>query len=95
MTHNIQIIGMTVEGQRFRPSDWASRLMSIFGEFRNGTFRYPSNAQIRFNDEHKVDEFRINLTDEDIEYVKYLEGFAIMHDLYYYNTICDGDITIY
>jgi hypothetical protein len=37
MTHLVQqlvIYGLTVDGQRFRPSDWAERLAGVMSQFR-------------------------------------------------------------
>ena len=32
-THEFVIVGLTVEGERFRPSDWAERLCGVMSQF--------------------------------------------------------------
>ena len=32
-THEFVIVGLTVDGERFRPSDWAERLCGIMSQF--------------------------------------------------------------
>ena len=34
--HEVIILGMTAEGRRFRPSDWAQRLAGVAARFRPG-----------------------------------------------------------
>jgi len=32
-THEFVIVGLTVDGERFRPSDWAERLCGVMSQF--------------------------------------------------------------
>jgi hypothetical protein len=47
-THEFVIVGLTVDGERFRPSDWAERLCGVMSQFgADQRMRYSPYVQPR------------------------------------------------
>ncbi|MFC4485970.1 MULTISPECIES: DUF3579 domain-containing protein [Tepidiphilus] len=81
--HNFLIIGLTSEGKRFRPSDWAERLCGIMSQFgADHKMRYSPYVQPG-PDENGAKTVRVDARLYDIEPLAYhfLLNFAKDNDL--------------
>lgn len=80
---NFVIVGLTSEGKRFRPSDWAERLCGIMSQFGSDhKMRYSPYVQPG-PDENGAKTVRVNARLYDIEPLAYhfLLNFAKDNDL--------------
>ncbi len=71
------IIGTTVDGRRFRPSDWTERLYYAVASYdRNGRIRFNPLLSIRVRDEGRCIRVDMRLRESDPITYSFLTGFA-------------------
>ncbi len=73
----ITIVGTTLDGKRFRPSDWTERLYYAVASYdRNGRIRFNPLMSIRMRDDARCIVVDMRLRDEDPVTYSFVAGFA-------------------
>ena len=85
--NKIIIKGVTEEGERFRPSDWAERMSGNLSTFRNHRIYYSPLLQPIVKDGYKCVKLDPSLKTSNPELYETIMAFAKNNNL----TICDED----
>lgn len=73
----ICITGITIDGRRFRPSDWTERLYYAVAQYdRNGRVTFNPMLSIRMKNDGRCIVVDMRLRDSDPTTFSFLTGFA-------------------